>query len=278
MNRYRHLSILFSFLLITLLFVQGCCLNGGSRSQQPQSVPEPPPQYSPSPRQTPDPRPAEPEIEYHSYTVMAGDTLAAISAAFYGTINHWRFIADHNGIDDPRTLRVGQVLQIPARAGTSIAATRPTVKRSEQPAAHTGQTAAQQETRPRDKGPVSDSESGTRKRTLEDLFAMQSDAAEPSSPVTDTPPTPTPPPESEPVDEPRSETSIEAKSPKGRIRTTGQAPLLNRPSVLDSNELMTVPAATTLEYFDFSRGFYHVSWQNTSGYIHNRHVTEVTNE
>ncbi len=48
-----------------------------------------------------------------SYTVQAGDTLADISAAFYGTTQHWRRIREANPSVDPANLASGTVLQIP---------------------------------------------------------------------------------------------------------------------------------------------------------------------
>ncbi len=45
--------------------------------------------------------------------VMPQDTLALISFQEYGTPNHWRRIAEANGMEDPRDLRPGQVLAIP---------------------------------------------------------------------------------------------------------------------------------------------------------------------
>lgn len=48
-----------------------------------------------------------------SYTVKAGDTLSLIAAQQLGDANRWQEIADLNGIQDPRALRVGQVLQLP---------------------------------------------------------------------------------------------------------------------------------------------------------------------
>jgi nucleoid-associated protein YgaU len=49
------------------------------------------------------------------YVVQEGDTLETIAAQKLGTAEKWRLIAEANGIDDPRSLRVGQKLRIPAR-------------------------------------------------------------------------------------------------------------------------------------------------------------------
>lgn len=48
-----------------------------------------------------------------SYVVQAGDTLAQISAAFYGTTQHWKRILEANPGLDAAALRVGQTIIIP---------------------------------------------------------------------------------------------------------------------------------------------------------------------
>ncbi|ELZ32518.1 peptidoglycan-binding lysin domain-containing protein [Halogeometricum pallidum JCM 14848] len=48
-------------------------------------------------------------------TVVQGDTLWAISGEEYGDPTEWRRIANANGIEDPKKLRVGTVLVIPPR-------------------------------------------------------------------------------------------------------------------------------------------------------------------
>ena len=48
------------------------------------------------------------------YTVQNGDRLGDIALELTGELARWRDIAAHNGIDDPRTLRAGTVLEIPA--------------------------------------------------------------------------------------------------------------------------------------------------------------------
>ena len=45
-----------------------------------------------------------------TYKVQSGDTLSGI-ASEHGTT--WRVLAELNKIDDPRSLRVGQVLKLP---------------------------------------------------------------------------------------------------------------------------------------------------------------------
>lgn len=50
-----------------------------------------------------------------TYTVQTGDTLALISAVFYGSADHWRLLVDANPGLDPQDLRVGQVITIPAK-------------------------------------------------------------------------------------------------------------------------------------------------------------------
>ncbi len=48
------------------------------------------------------------------YVVRRGDTLSRIAFANYRDSSVWRDIARHNGIEDPRTLEPGQVLQLPS--------------------------------------------------------------------------------------------------------------------------------------------------------------------
>jgi hypothetical protein len=48
-----------------------------------------------------------------SHVVQRGDTLSAIAARHYKRPADWRFIADANGINDPRRLPVGAILVIP---------------------------------------------------------------------------------------------------------------------------------------------------------------------
>jgi len=47
------------------------------------------------------------------YVVQEGDTLAGIAEEKLGSSEKWELLAQANGIDDPRTLRVGQKLTIP---------------------------------------------------------------------------------------------------------------------------------------------------------------------
>jgi len=69
-----------------------------------------------------------------SYTVQRGDRLGDIALEFTGDIEHWKAIAASNGIEDPRDLRAGAVLRIPAdlvtgrtdRLATNDAADDPT--------------------------------------------------------------------------------------------------------------------------------------------------------
>jgi len=51
-----------------------------------------------------------------SYTVRAGDTLSKVALVLLGKASRWREIATVNGIDDPRKLRIGQVLTLPGAA------------------------------------------------------------------------------------------------------------------------------------------------------------------
>jgi hypothetical protein len=47
-------------------------------------------------------------------TVQPGDTIDVIAAAELGEPNAWRRLAEANGLDDPRRLRAGRALLIPA--------------------------------------------------------------------------------------------------------------------------------------------------------------------
>lgn len=55
----------------------------------------------------------ETDPETTTRMVKRGDSLSGIAAEFYGDPGRWRLIAEANGIDDPRHLRVGQRLRIP---------------------------------------------------------------------------------------------------------------------------------------------------------------------
>lgn len=70
---------------------------------------------SPPPTATPAPTPkptatVEPTTGPRTYTVQSGDTLVGIAGEFGTT---WQALAELNELDDPRRLRVGQVLQLP---------------------------------------------------------------------------------------------------------------------------------------------------------------------
>lgn len=47
------------------------------------------------------------------HTVKSGETMAAVSLKYYGTVDRWREIADVNGVRDSRVVTDGQVLIIP---------------------------------------------------------------------------------------------------------------------------------------------------------------------
>ncbi|NAZ73849.1 LysM peptidoglycan-binding domain-containing protein [Kineococcus sp. T13] len=49
-----------------------------------------------------------------TYTVKAGDTLSGIAQKMYGSSARWQDIANASGVRDPRSLKVGQVLKVPA--------------------------------------------------------------------------------------------------------------------------------------------------------------------
>lgn len=64
-----------------------------------------------TPAPTPTPTPV-PEKKEESYTVKEGDTLSSIANA-YGLTSS--VVAAYNGITDPNTLRIGQVIKIPIK-------------------------------------------------------------------------------------------------------------------------------------------------------------------
>ncbi len=47
------------------------------------------------------------------YTIQSGDNLSHVSKRFYGSANHYNTIAEHNGIDNPDHIRVGQEINVP---------------------------------------------------------------------------------------------------------------------------------------------------------------------
>jgi LysM repeat protein len=59
---------------------------------------------------TPPARTPKPTAEPATYKVRSGDTLSGI-AAEYGTT--WQVLAELNNLEDPRRLRIGQVLELP---------------------------------------------------------------------------------------------------------------------------------------------------------------------
>lgn len=65
---------------------------------------------------------------YQTYTIKKGDTLGSISKKFYGTTTKWKDIAEVNKISNPATIKIGQVLEIPA---TNLERGQGTVKRQQ---------------------------------------------------------------------------------------------------------------------------------------------------
>ena len=47
--------------------------------------------------------------------MVADETLMSVATSTFGTPSAWRAIADINGIDDPNSLRPGDVVYLPAR-------------------------------------------------------------------------------------------------------------------------------------------------------------------
>ncbi len=51
--------------------------------------------------------------EDQPYTIKPGDNLSKVSEKFYGSANKYQTIAQHNGIDNPDHIQVGQQINIP---------------------------------------------------------------------------------------------------------------------------------------------------------------------
>jgi nucleoid-associated protein YgaU len=49
----------------------------------------------------------------HSHVLKVGETLSAVASRYYDRAGEWRRVAEGNGIEDPRRLQTGQVLQVP---------------------------------------------------------------------------------------------------------------------------------------------------------------------
>lgn len=47
------------------------------------------------------------------WTVTEGDTLWLVADQEYGDTSHWRTIAEHNDLTDPRSLQAGETLELP---------------------------------------------------------------------------------------------------------------------------------------------------------------------
>lgn len=100
--------------------------NGGSAVVTPPDLaanptpPVPAPSIEPAPLPRPTPAPASEGTR--SYTVRSGDTLMSISVRELGDRNLWKAIQDANPGLDPRRMKVGQKIQIPARSGSGATA------------------------------------------------------------------------------------------------------------------------------------------------------------
>ncbi|MFM1993939.1 MAG: hypothetical protein RL537_628 [Actinomycetota bacterium] len=85
-------------------------------------APSPTPTPTPTPTATPTPTPT-PTPTVSSYTVKSGDTLLRIASTFGVSVSS---IQQLNNLGTSTTIRVGQVLKIPARTGSSTPAPSPT--------------------------------------------------------------------------------------------------------------------------------------------------------
>jgi nucleoid-associated protein YgaU len=51
--------------------------------------------------------------DFQKYIVQPGDSLGKISGKIFGSAARWKEIAELNGINNPRALKVGMTLKIP---------------------------------------------------------------------------------------------------------------------------------------------------------------------
>lgn len=67
------------------------------------------------------------EADGGTYTVVAGDTLSGIAGRLLGSSSRWTdiYAANRDVLDNPNTLRPGQVLRIPGSSGTAALAQAP---------------------------------------------------------------------------------------------------------------------------------------------------------
>lgn len=67
-------------------------------------------------QEQPSARPSAPAAQGRSYTVRSGDTLRSLARRFYGSEEKWRriYLRNRDELPNPESLRVGQVLIIPA--------------------------------------------------------------------------------------------------------------------------------------------------------------------
>jgi hypothetical protein len=69
---------------------------------------------TPAPVPAPAPASAQLQLGAQAYVLQTGDTLAEISAVFYGSTRYWRKILQANPSLDPNSLPVGRQIMIPA--------------------------------------------------------------------------------------------------------------------------------------------------------------------
>jgi nucleoid-associated protein YgaU len=89
---------------------------------KPQATTPPPPLNSPDPALF---KPTKPKAatakssDYTSYTVKSGDTLSSIAGEWFRDVTRWKDIVAANPGLSPQSLRVGQKINLPSKAGSA---------------------------------------------------------------------------------------------------------------------------------------------------------------
>ncbi|MHC4660133.1 MAG: LysM peptidoglycan-binding domain-containing protein [Planctomycetota bacterium] len=118
--RFGLVALMFLLIAVFILIEKTCIpkheeddINSAyARFLEPFDAPSPPVRtLSPIARNGDPARTATPA---RTYKVQPGDSLSRIASRTLGSSGKWKKIARLNGIDNPRLIRIGQVLKIPA--------------------------------------------------------------------------------------------------------------------------------------------------------------------